>query len=171
ARRWRGSGAAAILREHRWRGRHVTDLWARQRRRAEEICDSPLGPGQRAGLVKLAVGMLDLTSLNATDTDADVRRLCARAREAGVAAACVHSSFAELCARELRGSEVRPCVVAGAFPHGQAALAVKVAEVGAAMEAGAAEIDVVINRGLLLEGRIDEMAAEISSMRARARGG
>lgn len=146
----------------------MTDLWASQRERAAEICAAPLEEG-RTELIKLAVGMLDLTSLNATDTATDVRRLCARAREAGVAAACVHSSFAELCARELRGSEVRPCVVAGAFPHGQALLAVKMTEVSAALDVGAVEIDIVINRGLLLEGRTGDMAAEVAAMRRCAR--
>ena len=95
-----------------------------------------------------------------------MQRLCARGREHGVAAVCVWSSFAALCAGELAGSGVRPCVVAGAFPHGQAPLAVKVAEVAGALEAGAREIDIVINRGLVLEGRLAEAAAEVRAMRA-----
>jgi deoxyribose-phosphate aldolase len=148
----------------------MTDPWPEQRERARKICAAPLEPDRRRELAALAVGLLDLTSLNATDREEDVRRLCARAREHGVAAACVHSSFAEACARELRGSLVRACVVGGAFPHGQAPLAAKLAEVDAALEAGAQEIDIVINRGLLLEGRLGEMAGEIGAIRAPMRG-
>lgn len=148
----------------------MTDPWQEHRDRALAIGAAPIDRARRAELAALAVTMLDLTSLGAADTAADVHKLCARAREHGVAAACVYSSFAELCARELRGTGVRPCVVAGAFPHGQAPLAVKVAEVGAAVGAGAVEIDIVINRGLLLEGRIGDVAAETAAMRRCARG-
>lgn len=146
----------------------MTDQWQDEASRAREILKAPLDDARRGEFLAAAVGLLDLTSLNATDTLADVLHLCQLARKHEVAAACVWSSFAKACAEELAGSAVRPCVVAGAFPHGQAPLEVKVAEVGAAAEAGAREIDVVIHRGLLLRGRMDAMAAEIGAMRAQA---
>ncbi|MFG0284069.1 MAG: deoxyribose-phosphate aldolase [Phycisphaerales bacterium JB039] len=150
----------------------TSDSWSTARARAEQILASPLPQAERRRLLGAAIGLLDLTTLNATDTPGAVRALCARARRpleadggAHVATACVHSSLVGVASEALDGSAVRPCAVAGAFPHGQAPLSVKIAEVRAALEAGAAEIDIVINRGMLLDGKLEQVVAEVGAMR------
>ncbi len=151
----------------------MTDPWQEARARAAAICGASLPAGRRGELAQRAIGLLDLTTLRATDTAQDVVALCVRAIApvapdpgAHVAAVCAHSSLVGIAAEALDASAVRPCCVAGAFPHGQAPLAAKVAEVAAALEAGAQEVDVVINRGLVMEERIGDVAREIGAMRA-----
>lgn len=119
------------------------------------------------------IGLLDLTTLGPTDTDADVRALAARASapitgrpDIRCAAVCVWPNFANVAADAVKGSGLEVACVAGAFPFSQAPLAVKVAEVAAAVAAGASEIDIAINRGLFLSGRHDELRAEIAAMKA-----
>ncbi|BCU76980.1 deoxyribose-phosphate aldolase [Luteolibacter sp. LG18] len=119
------------------------------------------------------IGLLDLTTLGPTDTEADVEALAARALapvpghpEIRCAAVCVWPNFAATAARAVKGSGVEVACVAGAFPFSQSPLAVKVAEVAAAVEAGATEIDIAIHRGLFLSGRHDELREEIAAMKA-----
>lgn len=119
------------------------------------------------------IGLLDLTTLGPTDTDADVKTLAARAitpvptrPEIRCAAVCVWPNFASVATEAVKGSGLDVACVAGAFPFSQAPIAVKVAEVAAAVAAGATEIDIAINRGLFLSGRHDELRAEIAAMKA-----
>lgn len=118
------------------------------------------------------VALVDLTSLGATDTAADVRRLAARAArpvaaDPGLhcAAVCVWPNFAATAREALAGTPVRVACVAAAFPHSQSPLAAKTAEVALAVEAGAEEIDVAIPRGLFLSGEHELMAAELRAIR------
>ncbi len=109
-------------------------------------------------LVACAYGLVDLTSLEATDTPGRVRRLATRARDERldgreVAAVCVWPDLVGEVAAVLSGSDVRAAAVAGAFPSARSPLAVRVAEVEAAVAAGADEIDLVLDRGALLDGR------------------
>lgn len=115
------------------------------------------------------VPLLDLTSLQATDTAAVVEALVARAitPAPGVpacAAVCVYPSFVPVARRALGGSGVKLASVAGAFPHGQAPLSLRLAEVRWCVEQGADEIDTVIPRGLVLAGEdaavVDDLAAQ-----------
>ena len=119
------------------------------------------------------IGLLDLTALGATDTEEEVQALAVRAispvpgrPEIHCAAVCVWPNFAGTVRRALEESGVETACVAGAFPFSQAPLAVKTAEVRAAVEAGATEIDIAISRGLFLSGRHDELREEIAAMKA-----
>lgn len=119
------------------------------------------------------IGLIDLTALGATDTEQEVQALAARAispvpgrPEIRCAAVCVWPNFAGTVSQALSGTDVQTACVAGAFPFSQAPLAVKVAEVRAAVEAGATEIDIAISRGLFLSGRHDELREEIAAMKA-----
>jgi deoxyribose-phosphate aldolase len=119
------------------------------------------------------IGLLDLTTLGATDTEQEVQALAERAispvpgrPEIRCAAVCVWPNFAGTVRRALAGTDVQTACVAGAFPFSQAPLAVKVAEVRAAVEAGATEIDIAISRGLFVSGRHDELREEIAAMKA-----
>jgi len=125
----------------------------------------------KAAGLRLAISMLDLTTLEGKDSPEKVRSLCRKAMSpyAGdldtpvppVAAVCVYPSHVQTAARMLSGSGVRVASVATGFPSGQYPLDVRLRDVSAAIEAGADEIDMVINRGAFLAGRITEVAEEI----------
>lgn len=122
---------------------------------------------------RLALTLIDLTSLNGNDTRESIDRLCQKALSLsapesglpGVAAVCVYPTFVRRCAEILKDSKLGIASVAGAFPSGQSPLFVKLAEVQYAVEQGATEIDMVISRGAFLEGRFAEVAGEIAAIR------
>lgn len=121
-----------------------------------------------AGL-KLAVSMVDLTTLEGKDTPDKVASLCRKALNPHpglgapqVAAVCVYPSMVKHARRALgQDTAVRIASVATAFPSGQAPLRTRLAEVKAAVADGADEIDMVINRGAFLSGRFDTVVDEI----------
>ncbi|WP_326549285.1 deoxyribose-phosphate aldolase [Micromonospora sp. NBC_01813] len=127
----------------------------------------------KAQAIDLAIRMVDLTTLEGADTPGKVRALCAKARRPDptdpgcppVAAVCVYPSMVPAAAAALAGSGVHLASVATAFPSGQAPLAVKLADTAAAVEAGADEIDMVINRGAFLAGRYHEVYDEIVAVK------
>lgn len=130
----------------------------------------PRPPG-RPDLLRL-VSFLDLTTLEPTDTEAKVERLCQRALrplphhpDVTVAAVCVYPSLLSAAKRVLEGSPVKLASVAGAFPTGLSPLDVKVFEVRRALDLGAQEIDTVILRGAMLEGDEAKVFDELSSLR------
>ena len=92
--------------------------------------------------------LIDHTFLKpAGDRDA-VRKLCAEARKAGFASVCVNPAEVALAARLLRGSGVKVCTVVG-FPLGANTCRVKCFEAMDALQAGADELDLVVNQRLL----------------------
>ncbi|HEU5110326.1 MAG TPA: deoxyribose-phosphate aldolase [Micromonosporaceae bacterium] len=127
----------------------------------------------KAWAIDLAIRMVDLTTLEGADTPGKVRALCAKARrpEPGdpdcpsVAAVCVYPSMVPVAAEALRGSGVHLASVATAFPSGQAPLSIRLADVDAAVEGGADEIDMVINRGAFLAGRYSEVFDEVVAVK------
>jgi deoxyribose-phosphate aldolase len=136
-----------------------------------------------AGL-KLALSMLDLTTLEGKDSPEKARALCRKAvrpwekdeevlgeRLPSCAAVCVYPALVEVCKADLGESGVKVASVATGFPSGQYPLDVRLDDVRRAVAAGADEIDMVINRGAFLAGRYDEVAEEIRQIkRACARG-
>jgi len=137
---------------------------------------------KQAGLL-LAMSMLDLTTLEGKDTPEKVRALCAKAvrpferdedvvgfRVPPVAAVCVYPSMVPAARAALEslgpaGAGVKIAAVATAFPSGQFPLDVRLDDARRAILAGAHEIDMVINRGALLAGRLDEVADEIRQVK------
>ncbi len=125
-----------------------------------------------AGL-KLAVRMMDLTTLEGMDTPGKVGHLCRKALRPmddrygcpPCGAVCVYPNLVEEAARLLQGSGVHIASVATAFPSGQAPLATKLAEVRYAVAMGADEIDMVIDRGAFLRGDYQKVADEITATR------
>jgi deoxyribose-phosphate aldolase len=135
--------------------------------------------------IDLAIRMVDLTTLEGADTPGKVRALSTKAMRPDpadqtcppVAAVCVYSDMVPFAKATLDGSGgssgVRIASVATAFPSGRAALDIKLADVKDAVEAGADEIDMVIDRGAFLSGRYLEVYEEIVAVReacARADG-
>lgn len=123
--------------------------------------------------LRLALSMLDLTTLEGKDSAEKVRSLCRKAvtPDAGaaelpsVAAVCVYPSMVSTAASELAGSGVHIASVATGFPSGQYPLEVRLDDTRRAIESGADEIDMVIARGTFLAGRYDEMQAEIAAVK------
>jgi deoxyribose-phosphate aldolase len=119
----------------------------------------------------LAISMVDLTTLEGQDTPGKVRALCAKGRHPDptdptcppVAAICVYGDLVEVAVEALEGSDVKVASVATAFPSGRAPLDVKLEDVRAAVDAGADEIDMVIDRGAFLAGRYLDVYDEIAA--------
>lgn len=106
---------------------------------------------------------IDHTNLKATATEADIIRLCGEAREYGFASVCVNPLHTELVHRELEGSSVLTCCVIG-FPLGANESWVKAAETKRAVEAGADEVDMVINIGAMKAGDNDKVRDDIAAV-------
>jgi deoxyribose-phosphate aldolase len=125
--------------------------------------------GQEA--MRFALSILDLTTLEGSDTTAKVEALCHKASgyEAmglpNVAAVCVYPVFARQVKGLLSGTGINTACVAGAFPAGQSPLHVKIAEVKYAVDEGADEIDMVISRGKFLENNYIEVFEEINDIK------
>lgn len=138
------------------------------------------GDNQAAWLLR-AVSLMDLTTLNSNDTPERVRRLCAKAlhpfrddlaaalgiADAGIrpAAVCVYHPFVATAVKALEGSGIHVAAVSTAFPHGLAPFATRLAEIEASVADGADEIDIVIPRGLVYEGRWQELYDEVARFR------
>ena len=107
--------------------------------------------------------MIDHSLLHPTMTDADIRQGCELARQYDVATACVKPYSIPLAGEVLAGSNVGVCAVIG-FPHGNSTTPIKVREAEAAAQAGATEIDMVINIGKALGGDWGYVANEIQAL-------
>ena len=121
--------------------------------------------------LRLAVTMVDLTTLEGKDTPGKVASLCQKALAPHegdipkVAAVCVYPSMVKHAAKHVKGRGVKIASVATAFPSGQAPLKTRLAEVRQAVADGADEIDMVINRGAFLEGELALVQDEIVQVR------
>ena len=117
----------------------------------------------------LAIRMMDLTTLEGKDTPGKIRALCAKAIRPKpgdptiphVAAICVYPAMVADAREALAGSGVHVASVATGFPSGQTFRDLKLAETRAAVEAGADEIDMVIDRGAFLSGDYGTVVEEI----------
>ncbi len=88
----------------------------------------------------------DHTYLKAYATEEDLKRLCTQAKEIGAAMVAINTEWTKYCKEQLQGSDVH-VGAAISFPLGQSGLASKLDECKNAIEAGADEIDYVINIG------------------------
>jgi deoxyribose-phosphate aldolase len=103
---------------------------------------------------------IDHTQLRPETTVEDIKKLCAEAREHRFASVCVNPSYVQLAAKELSGSSVEVCAVAG-FPMGAHVPEIKAMEARRAIREGAHEIDMVINVGALKSGDCDLVYRDI----------
>lgn len=123
--------------------------------------------------IRLSIACMDLTTLEGKDSEGRVRSLCARAvtpapqfpELPSVAAVCVYPSLVPIAKAALANSFVKVASVATAFPSGQSPLEVKLADTQAAIDAGADEIDMVIDRGAFLAGRYQHVFDEIVAVK------
>jgi deoxyribose-phosphate aldolase len=141
--------------------------------RAATLATRSIKTSAKAWALDRAVAMVDLTTLEGQDTPGKVRALCAKGRRPdpsdptvpSVAAICVYPDLVGVAAEALEGSGVHIAAVATAFPSGRAALGVKLADTRDAVDAGADEIDMVIDRGAFLAGRYGHVLEEIVAVR------
>lgn len=123
--------------------------------------------------LKLALSMVDLTTLEGMDTPGKVIQLCQKAKEpyAGlpdlptVAAVCVYPNMVGVAHKALRGTDINIASVATAFPSGMSTLEAKLEECRQAVEDGADEIDMVISRGEFLKGNYEHVYDEIVAVK------
>ena len=121
----------------------------------------------------LAIRMMDLTTLEGKDTPGKIRALCAKAIQPlpgdpsipHVAAICVYPALVADAKEALGSSGVLVASVATGFPSGQTFLDLKLAETRQAIEAGADEIDMVIDRGAFLAGDYAAVFDEIVAIK------
>jgi deoxyribose-phosphate aldolase len=127
----------------------------------------------KAYAIDLAIRMVDLTTLEGQDTPGKVRALASKAMRPdpadptcpAAAAVCVYPDMVAVAKETLGNSGVNVAAVATAFPSGRAALDIKLADTRDAVEAGADEIDMVIDRGAFLAGDYMRVFEEIVAVR------
>ena len=123
--------------------------------------------------LKLALSMIDLTTLEGADTDNKVKQMCYKAKHLHddypnlptVAAVCVYPNFVETAVNQLRGSEVKVASVSTAFPSGHSSLEIKLEDTKIAVESGADEVDMVISRGRFHKGDYGYVFDEIAAVK------
>jgi deoxyribose-phosphate aldolase len=141
--------------------------------RASALAGRSIKTTAKAFAIDLAIRSVDLTTLEGADTHGKVRALCSKAMRPdpsdatcpAVAAVCVYPDMVATARAALGSSGVHVASVATAFPSGRAALAVKLADARDAVEAGADEIDMVIDRGAFLSGHYLEVFDQIVAVR------
>ena len=146
--------------------------------RAAGLATRSIKRGAKLQALDLAVRMVDLTTLEGADTPGKVRAMCAKALRPDpddpavppVAAVCIYPDLVGVARAALSGSTgagstVAVASVATAFPSGRASLAVKLADVRDAVQAGADEVDMVIDRGAFLAGRYGQVYEEVRQVR------
>lgn len=141
--------------------------------RAARLATRSIKKSTKLAAIDLAISMVDLTTLEGADTPGRVTSLCTKAQRPdprdvsvpSVAAVCVYPDLVRHARSVLGTSSVKVAAVATAFPSGRASLSVKLLDVREAVGAGADEIDMVIDRGAFLSGRIGQVFDEIEQVK------
>ena len=123
--------------------------------------------------LKLAVSMMDLTTLEGNDTAGKIAFLCRKAMQPldpryqapSCAAVCVYPNLVRIARKFLEHSSVKVASVATAFPAGLIPAKLKLREVRSAVRNGADEIDMVINRANFLAGEYERIFDQIAATR------
>ena len=141
--------------------------------RVARFCTRSIKKDSKVHALKLALSMIDLTTLEGQDTPGKVTQLCRKAvhLHAGrpdiphVAAVCIYPTMIGVARRALAGHDIKIASVATAFPSGMAPLAIKLEETRIAVDEGADEIDMVIARGAFLQGEYQRVFDEIVAVK------
>ena len=131
------------------------------------------GSAKLQGL-RMALSMIDLTTLEGKDTPAKVRQLCFKAQHLHdqaanlptVAAVCVYPTMVGVAKKALGNSGIKVASVSTAFPSGQAPFELKKLDTLYALDNGADEIDMVVSRGRFLAGDYHFVYDEIAAIKA-----
>jgi deoxyribose-phosphate aldolase len=141
--------------------------------RVARFCSRSIKKESKVQALKLALSMIDLTTLEGQDTRGKVTQLCQKAIHVHdalpglphVAAVCVYPTMVAVARQALRGHDIKVASVATAFPSGMAPLSVKLEETRIAVQEGADEVDMVISRGAFLEGEYRRVFDEIVAIK------
>ena len=144
--------------------------------RAAMLATRSIKTSSKAAAIDLAIRMVDLTTLEGADTPGKIRSLCAKAVRPDpsdltvphVGAICVYNDMVKIARStldEIGGKSIPVAAVSTAFPSGRASMEVKKRDTEDAIAAGASEIDMVIDRGAFLSGRIGEVFEEIKTIK------
>jgi len=164
-----------------WVGRVRMNRSALERRAATIGTRRTVKKDWQAAWLLRAITLMDLTTLNSDDTPGRVERLCAKARHPvradilgglGVAdlkitpaAVCVYHAFVGTAVKALEGTGIPVAAVSTAFPHGLAPVDTKLREIEESVAAGAKEIDIVIERQMVLNGDWQALYDQIKAFR------
>ena len=124
-------------------------------------------------VLKQIFGLIDLTTLNSTDTKAKVNEMCLKVNHfkqkfpdfPNVAAICVYPSFVSTVKSSLKVKSVGIASVAAGFPSSQTFIEIKTLESKMAVDNGATEIDIVISIGEFLSGNLQLVFDEIAAVK------
>ena len=163
------NGARQISRPNEWSIPSVDQVMAEER--ANAFKKRSIKTSAKLSGLKLAVSMMDLTTLEGKDTPGKIAFLCRKAMQPldprydvpSCAAVCVYSNLVKVAKKFLGNSGVKVASVATAFPTGLMPLRLKLQEVRSAAHDGADEIDMVINRGVFLAGEHNRVFDEIAA--------
>lgn len=141
--------------------------------RAAGLATRSIKKASKLAAIDLAISMVDLTTLEGADTPGKVSNLCRKAVQPDPAdpqtprpaAVCVYPDMAGLAVEALAGTGVGVASVATAFPSGRSSLEVKLADTRLAVESGADEVDMVIDRGAFLSGQYGVVFDQIRAVR------
>ncbi len=141
--------------------------------RVARFCSRSIKNDSKIQGLKLALNMIDLTTLEGKDSEGKVIQMCYKAQHLAshlkdiptVAAVCVYPNHVATARKALGNSLVKIAAVATAFPSGNSNLKIKLADTKMAVENGADEIDMVISRGKFLEGEYQFVFDEIAKIK------
>jgi len=129
--------------------------------------------GSKVQALKLALNMIDLTTLEGKDTEGKVTQMCYKAMHPhlalpdlpSTAAVCVYPTMVKTAKDALKGSKVKVASVSTAFPSGNSTMQIKLLDTKLALDNGADEIDMVISRGEFLKGNYNFVFDEIATIK------
>ncbi len=141
--------------------------------RVDRFCKRSIKNSSKIEGLKLALSMIDLTTLEGKDTPGKVQQLCYKAMHPHdsmqnlptVAAICVYPTYVGIAKKALQGSDISVASVATSFPSGQANIEAKLSDTKFAVDQGADEIDMVISRGQFLAGNYQFVFDEIATIK------
>lgn len=141
--------------------------------RVDRFCKRSIKKASKVDGLKLALSMIDLTTLEGKDTPGKVKQLCYKAMHLhenldnipSVAAVCVYPTYVKIAKNALKGSDIQVASVATAFPSGQSSRNTKIIDTEFAVDQGADEIDMVISRGEFLAGEYNFVFDEIAAVK------
>jgi len=152
-----------------------------ERRAATLVTRRTVKKDNQAAWLLRAIACMDLTTLSGDDSAERVKRLCAKARNPlqrnlveglgieelhlTVGAVCVYHAFVETAVKALEGSGIPVAAVSAGFPAGLSPLAERVEEIRRSVEAGAAEIDIVITRAHVFNGEWQALYDEVAAFK------
>ncbi len=141
--------------------------------RVARFCKRSIKKESKIAALKMALSMIDLTTLEGQDTPGKVRQLCQKALHLHdslpdiphVAAVCVYPTMVGVARQALGDADIRVASVATAFPSGMTPLSIKLEETKIAVDQGADEIDMVLSRGAFLQGHYEAVFDEIVAVK------